>query len=102
MIKVFETFNFSLVGQARSLLEAEGIATFVRNEFASSVMGEIPFIEVCPQPFVLDESEAGRASGLLKSFESSPPANDWKCPQCDSEVEGPFGQCWSCGQLRPA
>ena len=102
MIKVFESFNFSQVGQAQSLLEAQGIETFVRNEFASSVMGEIPFIEVCPQLFILDAQEETRARELLKSFETIPLASDWLCPHCGQEVDGPFGQCWQCGQLRPA
>jgi hypothetical protein len=102
MIKVFESFNFSQVGQARSLLESEGISTFIRNEFASSVMGEVPFIEVCPQLFILDPEQAEQARELLRPFANVPLASDWLCPQCGLEIEGPFGQCWSCGQLRPA
>lgn len=102
MIKVYENFNFSQVGQAASLLNAEGIETFIRNEFASSVMGEVPFIEVCPQLFILDAAEEVRAKKLLLPFENQPAQPDWQCANCGSEVDGPFGQCWSCGQLRPA
>ncbi len=102
MIKVFESFNISQVGQAASLLNAEGIETFVRNEFSSSVMGEVPFVEVCPQLFILDATEEERARELLRPFESQPTAPDWQCSNCGSNVDGPFGQCWNCGQLRPA
>ena len=49
MIKVFEDFDFSRVGQMQSLLEAHGIKTFIRNEYGSSVVGELPFVEVVPQ-----------------------------------------------------
>jgi len=102
MIKVYESFNISQVGQAESLLNSEGIETFIRNEFASSVMGEVPFVEVCPQLFILNAAEEERARELLASFENQPTQADWQCGQCGSEVDGPFGQCWSCGQLRPA
>jgi len=102
MIKVYESFNISQVGQAESLLNSEGIETYIRNEFASSVMGEVPFVEVCPQLFILNAEEEMRAKELLASFENQTTQPDWQCAQCGSEVDGPFGQCWSCGQLRPA
>ena len=102
MIKVYESFNISQVGQASSLLNSEGIETFIRNEFASSVMGEVPFVEVCPQLFILNAAEEQRARELLKPFEYQPAAPDWHCKQCGMDVDGPFGVCWSCGSLRPA
>jgi rubrerythrin len=89
------------VGQAQSLLNSEGIETFIRNEFACSAMGEVPFVEVCPQLFILDAAEEARARELLQLFENSPAAPDWQCVSCGSEVESPFGQCWNCGQLCP-
>jgi hypothetical protein len=102
VIKVFESFNISQVGQASSLLNSEGIETYIRNEFACSVMGEVPFVEVCPQLFILDASEAARARELLAPFENEPAKPDWHCAQCGTDVDGPFGQCWNCGGLRPA
>jgi hypothetical protein len=102
VIKVYESFNSSKVGQAASLLNSEGIETFIRNEFASSVMGEVPFVEVCPQLFILDASEEARAIDLLAPFKHQSDRTDWHCGQCGSDVDGPFGQCWSCGTLRPA
>ncbi len=102
MIKVYESFNISQVGQAQSLLNSEGIETFIRNEFACSVMGEVPFVEVCPQLFILDAAQEERARELLQPFEHQPQGPDWHCDQCGSEVDAPFGQCWNCGQLRPA
>lgn len=102
MIKIYESFNLSQVGQAQSLLNSEGIETHLRNEFASSVMGEVPFVEVCPQLYILDAAEEERARDLLLPFEHQPTMPDWHCGQCGFEVDAPFGQCWNCGQLRPA
>jgi hypothetical protein len=42
--KVFENFDFSLVGQMQSLLESHGIETFLRNQYGS-LMGELPFVD---------------------------------------------------------
>lgn len=98
MIKVFENFDFSRVGQMQSVLESNGIATFVKNQFGSSVMGEVPFVEVCPQLFILNEKDLSKAQALLQ--ETSPVETSdqsWVCSKCRTEIEGQFEQCWNCG-----
>ena len=98
MIKVFENFDFSRVGQMQSLLESHGIRTFIRNQYGSSVMGEVPFVEVVPQLFVLREADVARAIELLKlDSPSATVGGDWVCPQCGAEMEGNFRRCWNCG-----
>ena len=101
MIKVFENFDFSRVGQMQSLLESHGIRTFLRNQYGSSVMGEIPFVEVVPQLFVFEERDVARAHELLKlGLPSTPEGGDWVCPKCSAEVEANFNICWQCGAER--
>ena len=68
MIRVFENFDFSRVGQIQSLLESHGIPTFLKNQFASSVMGEVPFVEVCPQLFILDEADEMLSRGFIEQI----------------------------------
>jgi len=98
MIKVFENFDFSRVGQIQSLLESHGIQTFLKNQFASSVMGEVPFVEVCPQLFILNESDLAETRRLLaEEAGQAAKAVDWVCQDCGAEVEGQFGSCWNCG-----
>ena len=98
MIKVFESFDFSLVGQMQSLLESHGIRTFMRNEFGSSVVGELPFVEVVPQLFVLERKDLERALELLELDHPVERSDDhWLCPECGVEVEGNFSRCWKCG-----
>ena len=102
MIKVYENFDISRVGRVQSLLESNGIPTFLKNQFTSSVMGEVPFVEVCPQLFILDESDLEKAQELIAPELDTPVmAPDWQCTACGAEVEGVFSQCWSCG-LTPA
>ena len=101
MIKVFESFDFSRVGQMQSLLEAHGIRTFVRNQYGSSVMGEVPFVEVVPQLFILDDQDLTRALELLQPVCSSDVTDShWSCPACGADVEGNFDRCWNCGASR--
>ena len=103
MILVFEDFDFSRVGQMQSLLESHGIKTFIRNQFGSSVMGEVPFVEVVPQLFVLEQKDVERAMALLQSaMAGSDPAGPWSCPECGADVEGNFSHCWQCGSARSA
>ena len=101
MIKIFEDFNFSRVGQIQSLLESHGIRTFLKNEFGSSVVGELPFVEVIPQLFLLEEKDLAKAKDLLATDVTDPePQADWICSQCGAEVDGHFAQCWKCGKAQ--
>ena len=98
MIKVFENFDFSRVGQLQSLLESHGIKTYIKNQYASSVMGEVPFVEVVPQLYVLAKEDLQRAQELLQpDLPDQDPAEDWVCPECGIDVEGNFTRCWKCG-----
>jgi len=98
MLKVFENFDVNRVGQVQSLLESHGIPTFLKNQFTASVMGDIPFVEVCPQLFILDERDHDAASRLMAaSLGEAPTRPVWTCPTCGTNLEGQFDSCWSCG-----
>jgi len=101
VIKVYENFDFSRVGQMQSLLESHGIKTFIKNQYSSSVMGEVPFVEVVPQLYVLEEKDFARAQQLLQlDLPAVQPDEDWVCAECGVDVEGNFGRCWKCGSGR--
>jgi hypothetical protein len=101
VIKVFEDFNFSRVGQMQSLLESEGIRTFIRNEYGSSVVGELPFVEVVPQLYVLEEKDLPRAKALIRlDLPVEDGGDGWICPECGIDVEGNFSKCWKCATPR--
>jgi hypothetical protein len=101
VILVFENFDFSRVGQMQSLLESNGIKTFIKNEYCSSVVGELPFVEVIPQLFVLEDKDVARAKELLLlDLPMEAPGEDWVCPECGVDVEDNFSRCWKCGVNR--
>ncbi len=69
MIKVFEDFDITLVGYYQSVLEANEIETFMKNQFGTGGLGELPFVEVVPQLWVLDKAQALRAMALLEELQ---------------------------------
>ena len=99
MIKVFEDFDLARVGHFQSVLEAAGIRTLLKNQYMSSVMGEIPFVEVLPELWVLDDRDLPRARQVIGELLARPAAEQpaWTCPACGVEVEGVFSRCWKCG-----
>ena len=99
MIKVFEDFDYMRVGQMQSILEANDIPTFLKNQFGFGGTGELPFVETVPQLFVLHEKDEERAKELISTAEKSTPQTEaWTCPKCGTEIEGSFSDCWNCAE----
>ena len=65
VIKVYESFDYMQAGRVRSLLESNGIETFMKNEFLSGALGELPFQEVAPQVFILRADDLDDALRLI-------------------------------------
>ena len=105
MIKVFEDFDIMLVGHYQSVLESNDIATFMKNQFGTSGAGELPFVEVVPQLWVLNEADAGRARALIQELHEEAGARSmkaWDCPACGTPQEPAFTHCWKCSASRPS
>ena len=100
MIKVFEDFDLTRVGHVQSALAAAGIRTLLKNQFMSSVMGEIPFVEITPELWILEDDDLERAQDLIEQLLSQPAESqpDWVCSTCGTEVAGVFSHCWKCGR----
>jgi len=104
MMKVFEDFDISLVGHYQSVLESHGISTFLKNQFGTSGAGELPFVEVIPQLWVLNAADVKEAEVLIKELQG--PDRDvhqqaWECPVCKTPQEAVFTHCWKCSAVRP-
>lgn len=81
-------------------LANEGIVCLVRNDELSSALGEIPFVEIYPELWVVDDEVLPRARLLLESWlreEAADPGDAWSCPRCGETHEAQFGSCWQCG-----
>ena len=87
-----------LAGLLKNRLEQEGIACLLRNEELFAAMGEIPFLELRPELWIIDEEVLPRAQLLLQGWlHIDVGAVPWTCPGCGERLEGQFGACWKCG-----
>lgn len=102
MKKVFVHIDFTRVGHLQSVLEEAGIRSFIKNQGASVGMGEIPYFEVWPELWIVDDEDYGRAVRLIAELReaSIDPVEAWTCPRCGTRVETGFGECWNCGNER--
>ena len=84
----------------RNLLEAEGIATEIKNEHFGSLLGGMPLTET--QLWVVNDLDYDRAKQLIDgtALDESPKAS-WRCAQCGEDNEGQFAACWNCGSTAP-
>ena len=98
MKKLTSADSIVTINHYKNILESEGIPCEIRNEHLGSIIGEMPFPEVWPQLWVINDLDFDRAAQLIAadSLRESP-AEPWKCGQCGEENEGQFSACWNCG-----
>ena len=98
MKKLTSSESIITINQYKNLLESEGIPSSIKNEHLGSIIGEMPFVEVWPQLWVINDLDFDRAKQLIDSAiaDESPQAS-WQCRQCGEENEGQFSACWTCG-----
>jgi hypothetical protein len=84
MREVFTHKEFTLVGHYQTLLEAEGIPTFIPALF--------------PVLCVENDADFDRAVEIIRKVYKPEPNNlpDWPCT-CGELVPGNFDTCWKCG-----
>lgn len=101
-LHVFNYWDRLQAGLLKEILANEGISCALRNDQLSAAIGEIPFIECCPELWVIDDEAYPRARMFLDSWlKQEPSAEDaWTCAACGECCEGHFGACWACGVLR--
>lgn len=100
MRELFRERDFTKVGYYQSVLEAEGIATLVKNKHLTmSGLSEIPIPEFFPALCVMDDEDYERAMEIIRFriTENSKGAElEIECPACGETNPGNFDFCWSC------
>ncbi len=105
MSRVFVDEQLSWVIQAKCVLDDAQIPCYIKNEFASSTAGEVPFLETWPELWVHKQTDSIRAKQLIDAWQATLKATQdttfepWKCSQCGELNEGNFALCWSCGKV---
>lgn len=98
MRKVTSADSLITINHYRNILVSEGIAAFIRNEYLGAIVGEMPFLEVWPELWVVNDLDLDRALQLIDrdTIGGESPAAPWRCRHCGSENEGQFAACWNC------
>jgi hypothetical protein len=98
MKKLTTSPSLITINHYKNLLESEGIACRIKNEHLGSIVGEMPFVEVWPELWVINDLDVDRARQLIdEDITAESPGVTWKCKRCGEENEGQFGACWNCG-----
>ena len=102
MLKLFVSPLLMEVESLKEILEQEEITCTVKNQQGSSLAGEVPFAEVFPELWVVNNDDFPQAQEILESLSQGQPAevNAWTCKQCGETHEKDFTTCWKCGEDR--
>jgi len=97
--KLTSSESLITINHFKNVLASEGIESRIKNEHLGSIVGEMPFVEVWPELWVVNDLEYDRAKQLIDAaITEESPAENWRCKKCGEENEGQFAACWKCGQ----
>ncbi len=104
MRKLFVSPNLIEVESLKALLEQAGIRAWIKNQRGSSLAGEVPFAEVFPELWILDDADEADAREFLESWHTAAPSEStgWTCSGCGEAHGKTFTACWKCGRDRSA
>ena len=99
MKQVFVSQHLFEVEMRKERLEQAGIQCLIKNQRSSGLAGEIPFTEVFPELWVIQDEDAYRAGQVLDEELITQPSNPgaWVCTGCGEHHEIQFSECWKCG-----
>ena len=99
MKKLTSSDSLVTINHWKNILESEGIPCQIRNEHLGSIVGEMPFPEVWPQLWIVNDLDQDRAMQLINADAvDESPSEPWNCGKCGEENEGQFAACWNCGE----
>lgn len=88
----------------KELLDNVGILCTIRNQQGSSLAGEVPFVEVFPELWVVNDADLDRAKELLEAQANGDEVERpiWVCAGCGERHVGLFTACRKCGRENDA
>jgi hypothetical protein len=95
MKMVYCNENHFIVNNVKNLIEAQGIRSFIKNEFSQGAVGEISAFDAWPEVWVFDDADSERAEAIAQAAQCSSGA-DWVCKKCAEKNDPSFETCWHC------
>lgn len=92
--------NRFLVYNMLNVMERAGIATLLKNEYASSAAGDLAPHETWLELWVREDANFQRAQQVMEHAFNVTGAT-WFCPHCQERNDASFEFCWQCQTERP-
>jgi len=92
---VYTHANNFIVLNAKNIVESASIKVFLKNEFSTGAVGELPPVDNWLELWVLEDLHYERAQQLLAVFDTQELA-DWQCAKCAETNGAAFDFCWNC------
>ena len=99
MKKVFSHENRLVANNIKNILQANDIAVMLKNEFASSAIGEISPFDSWIEVWIKNSADYQRAKEIVAKADN-PQGEEWRCQQCNELNGAAFQVCWNC-QFEP-
>ncbi len=100
MKMIYTNENRFFVNNARNIVEAQGIETIVKNEFAAGASGDIAPFDTWLELWVIHDRDYKKAFDLIEQAFNDTHQTQWMCAKCNEQNEPAFDLCWSCGAER--
>ena len=103
MKRVYCSDDLVMAGHLKSLLDADGIECFLKNQYLTGGRGDLPLNECWPELWITQDESYVHAMKIITATIYNPDKivdSDWRC-NCGELIEGQFGSCWNCGKDKP-
>ncbi|MGE0472831.1 MAG: DUF2007 domain-containing protein [Nitrospirales bacterium] len=102
MKKVYTSNSLVEVEIRKEWLDQYPIPCIIKNQRSAMLGGEVPFVEVFPELWVLDDEDFEKARSILEDWERVKPTDGiaWTCVGCGEVHQPTFTACWKCGNNR--
>lgn len=100
MKKIFSHENRLIVFNIKNLLEEQGIACQIKNEFASGGVGDLSPFDTWPEVWVDDDLAEWAGQLVRKLLADELPGESWVCTHCGERNDSQFKICWKCSETR--
>lgn len=93
---VYTHENQFLVNNIKNIIDAQGIKTFLKNEFAKGAMGEMSAFDCWPEVWIYNDADAEQAQAIIEFSQSVSTNDEWVCEHCNETNDAVFEICWNC------
>jgi len=97
-LKLFTAGDIIEARLFQAFLRSQGIDAVIKNESLQTGLGELPFVELWPEVWLIRVRDRDKARQLLAGFISGETIGEWSCPICGERNPDTFELCWVCAK----